>query len=617
MRFSGPLEIAGEEIGEYKMKLPACVEEYINLIIKKMRYRRKVHRDVQEELAAHFEDELKDCKTDEEKQQKAERLITEFGDMKLLAILLRRAKKRCRPLWRTIVARTFQTVGVLIICFIFYMIWFLTGKPVITTNYVAELNKVVQPAADESLNAAPLYLRAVELQKELSDDFILFIAKNHQKGVNEALSYRIETLTGRIEKVFSDKSQKDFQQKRQDIQDEASKVIVVLLGKKYDELFIEQKNLLKRWIQEQHDALELIVEGSRKPYYWRIYKSGGRNPNVMLGVLLPNLSDFRNLARTLRLRADLHAEQGEYEEAFDDLKSCYSFGRHLKGDKFLIEQLTGIALEAISVRTIRDILAKYEIDSKLLMDLQHSFEQIIENEKFTISLEAEKLFIYDEIQRCFTDGHFGGGHLYLSRMISLSGDYHNDLAFEEIISPRQWPRAVNVLFTHPDKQQTREMADRFYDFWTTLSHKTLAQIKADGINPEKEASKIIEGNVFLQILEPALTRINHIACRNKTDVRATVAVLAVKRFEKEKGRCPASMEELVKAGYLKKLPVDPFSDGPFVYKMTDSGFILYSLGENLKDDGGKLGLTKRGKPRMWADNGDWVFWPLANPQDLK
>ncbi|GAI85495.1 unnamed protein product, partial [marine sediment metagenome] len=87
--------------------LPAGAVEFIKRVLKKMRYRREVRQDVQAELTAHFEDELKDCTTDEQKQQKAQQLITNFGDLKLLAILLRRAKKRCRPLWRTIVARTF------------------------------------------------------------------------------------------------------------------------------------------------------------------------------------------------------------------------------------------------------------------------------------------------------------------------------------------------------------------------------------------------------------------------------------------------------------------------------------------------------------------------------
>jgi len=125
--------------------LPACAAEFIKLVIRKMRYRRKVRQDVQAELAVHFVDELKDCKTDAEKEQKAQKLIAEFGDVKLLAVLMRRAKKRCRPLWRTIIARTFQTAGVIIVCFIFYTIWFLSGKPAISIDYLAVLNQMVQP----------------------------------------------------------------------------------------------------------------------------------------------------------------------------------------------------------------------------------------------------------------------------------------------------------------------------------------------------------------------------------------------------------------------------------------------------------------------------------------
>ena len=98
--------------------LPICAVDFINKVIKKMRYRSKVRRDVQAELIAHFEDALKDCDTDKKREEKAGRLITEFGDVKLLAILLRRAKKRCRPLWRTIAARSFQMLGILILSFI-------------------------------------------------------------------------------------------------------------------------------------------------------------------------------------------------------------------------------------------------------------------------------------------------------------------------------------------------------------------------------------------------------------------------------------------------------------------------------------------------------------------
>jgi hypothetical protein len=595
--------------------LPASIVEFIRRVLKKMRYRRKVRQDVQAELTAHFEDELKDCKTNEEKEQKSQQLITDFGDLKLLAILLRRAKKRCRPLWRTIVARTFQGIGVLILCFILYIFWFLSGKPVITTNYVAELNIMVRPVADESLNAAPLYLRAVDLYKELSDDFLLFFAKNHQAIVDEKFPRRVEVLAGKINRVLPNKKLWNYQEKKQDVQDEVYSILYKFLRKKYNELTVEQRNIAERWLQEHNDALKLIIEGSQRPYYWRTYETkmaeGG-----MIGIPLPNLQVFRNLAHSLRWRAWLRAEQGRFEDSFADVKSCYRFGQHLRGDKILIEQLVGIALEAISVQTIRDVVGEYDIDSTILADLQDSFEQIVAGENFVPSLEAEKLCVYDEIQRCFTEGRFGGGHLYLSRIGSFSEGHPSgldEILVGAIFSPQQWPRAAKVLFAHPDKEQTREMAEDYYDFWDKLFHKSPGQIRAEGIDAEKEAMEIIKGNVLLQIFTSAFARVNEIANRNKTEVYATVTILALLRYEKDKGSYPNDLQQLITAGYLRQLPMDSFSDKPLVYRKTDDDFILYSVGPNFTDDGGEYSRDSKGRIKNWLDNGDAVFWPVPKP----
>jgi len=165
--------------------LPIRVAEFIKLVIKKMRYRREVRADVRAELTAHFEDELKECKTQAEKEQKAEQVIAGFGDAKLLAVLLRRAKKRCRPLWRAIFARACQAVVLSFICLILYGVWFFSGKPVITTDYIAELNRIVRPTADDNLNAAPLYNKAAKLYENLPDDISKLLSKKHAEVTAE------------------------------------------------------------------------------------------------------------------------------------------------------------------------------------------------------------------------------------------------------------------------------------------------------------------------------------------------------------------------------------------------------------------------------------------------
>ena len=61
-------------------QMPISIADFLNLVIKKMRYRKEVRAEVLAELAGHFEDELKESKTEEERQQKARKLIGEFGE---------------------------------------------------------------------------------------------------------------------------------------------------------------------------------------------------------------------------------------------------------------------------------------------------------------------------------------------------------------------------------------------------------------------------------------------------------------------------------------------------------------------------------------------------------
>ncbi len=545
--------------------LPGQVVEYIKLVIKNMRYRKSVRREVIAELAAHFEDQLKDCKTEQEKEQKAKQLIEQFGDPKLLGILLRRAKKRCRPLWRTVVVRSFQAAGILILCLIAYIVWFVTGKPVITTDYVAEYNRLARPVADESQNASPLYEKAIQFMRANSD--------------------------------YND-------------------VKELLWNKRYEEVMAENKEKIDKWITGNKEAFDLVIAASQKPYYWMTYKN--KDPNSgMIGVLFPNLSGFRDLARLLSWRARLSAEQGRFEDSFNDLTVCYRFGRHIRqGNKSLIEQLVGIAIEAISVQTLRDILGVHQIDSSALKALQENLERAVANEDFVINFTSEKLFIYDGIQRCFTDGAFGS-HLYLPRLMSLGDSFSEtepDFAWYKLfVAPFVVPKiAFHVLFTHPDKVKTRQMVDSLYNYYDNIAHKTPAQIHSDKIDSEKEFMKIVKGNLLLEILAPAVGRVVETGYRNKTDVQATVAIIALQRYKEDKGQYPDSLNDLIAAGFLKELPIDPWSDKPLIYRKTDAGFTLYSVGLNFKDDGGVMAKDKDGKINQWDyKEGDAVFWPAA------
>jgi hypothetical protein len=542
--------------------LPVCAAEYIKLVIKRMRYRRKVRRDVQTELAAHFEDELQDCKTDEEKKQKAQRLIENFGDAKLLGTLLRRAKKRCRPLWRTVAARTLQTVGVLILCFIAYCIWFLTGKPAVTVDYLAEFNRLTHPVADESLNAAPLFERAAAMCPN-----------------------RPEEKSNFWQKSFFDTNE-------------------------------AERQVIESWVQLCANSLNLIAEGDEKPYFWRQYKTHPDGDSSMIGVLLIDTYHFRNLARAFCSQAQIQAAKGEYSLAFKDLIVCYKFGRLTgQGEKTIVEQLVGMGIQTWATGTIREILSHYPVDAEGLAVLQTDFAEAQAGQEFGIRLLFEKLAVYDEIQRCFTEDRLGGGHLYPQRIFDLSGEHGGDLraaeiVLEALIAPENWNDAARFMFFHPNKAQTKQQADDFYAFFEETSNMNPAQLHKKDIDLNKETTSVVMRNIFLRLMMPALSSIYNRTYYHKADVQSVPVIIAALRFKIDKGQYPNDLAELQRLGYIKEIPIDPWSDKPLVYKKTADNFTLYSVGLNFKDDNGQVYRDEKGKIKLWGDEGDAVFWPV-------
>jgi len=571
------------------LNLPARAAEFIKLVINKMRYRKKVRDEVLEELTAHFQDALRNCKTEEEKQKAAAQLVEEFGDPKLLAILLRRAKKRCRPFWRTVVARTLQSAAILIICFIFYVTWFLSGKPQITTDYLAQYNQMVRPNVDDSQNAAPLYNKAIEVYNQPSDDFLRFFAQNFSQFVPKD-NMRIDpNLPSQIRQLFVNPNDPNFAPRKEELAKETTKNMGRILRIKLHQITPPQKHLIKKWINHQRQALEAVTAANEKPHYWRQYQTGSDG------------------------RAYLHAENEDYDKALIDLKTCYRLGRHFKTNQNLIEQLVGMSIETIATETLRDILSNYRLTSPQLQTLQQNFERLSTNEVFTVDFSGEKLMLLDEIQRCYTES----GHIYIPRMSALGDDmghYRSAIAvtLDTIISPQNWLSAMKVLFTHPNKKQTRQKAKDFYDFIQALAPKSPAQIRAEDMDIEEKINEIVRGNMLLTIFCPAIGKVVEISHRNKSQIHATIAIIAILRHKAEKDDFPDSLQQLLSSGYISQIPIDVYTDKPLIYRKTEDSFILYSVSENFTDDGGQPARDDKGNPRTWADDADAVFWPVLH-----
>jgi hypothetical protein len=94
------------------------------------------------------------------------------------------------------------------------------------------------------------------------------------------------------------------------------------------------------------------------------------------------------------------------------------------------------------------------------------------------------------------------------------------------------------------------------------------------------------GDMILGMLLPDLVRaqlVHQEACERR---ELTILALALAIYKADNGRYPQSLAELEPA-YVKKVPKDIFGGKDLIYSVDENGFLLYSIGRDLKDDGGK------------------------------
>ena len=547
--------------------LPICAAEFIKLVVKKMRYRKKVCADVMAELAVHFEDELKDCTTDEEKEQKARQLIADFGDVKLLAVLLRRAKKRCRPLWRTAIARTFQTIGILILCFIVYTAWFLTGKPTISVDYLALLNQMNWPEIRDEDNAWPYYEKAISL----------FVEPNKC-----------------LEKMPA------FQNYRQ------------AAYRQFGELTNTEQLEIRKWVEQNNAAWQEFVAGSFKPYsYKKVEYSKKDDERLLWNIIVTHLKPLRDLSKAGIWRCRMEIERGQFRQAIADCLAIVRAGKHFQSNKIsIVEQLAGSSMAGLGCTEIRHIAETQDLSAADLEQIRQQLLQIYPHGFPQMDIEGKRLMFLDIVQHLFTDGGLGGGHLVPEQCIAILHQLNNrhDKDAEKYMLI---PYAIGGML-HARRNETTAMANKMYERLNEMAKISPYERYVNKIaTSDKILAELPQYRYFLlHFFTPAVEKISEIAFQGKTLYEATLTVLVLLRYEKEKGRYPESLNDLEKEGYSKQLPMDPFSDKPLVYRKTDNNFILYSVGHNFKDDGGQVYRDDKGRVRQWADEADTVFWPV-------
>jgi hypothetical protein len=369
----------------------------------------------------------------------------------------------------------------------------------------------------------------------------------------------------------------------------------------------EEKGEIDKWVAQNEEAWRQFVVGSSRPYCYREYTQD--KDEMLLDVVLPHIVTLRDLFTVGLLRNRMQIARGETDRALDDCLAIVRGGSHWQGWGTIVEQLYGLAISRAGYEEILYIAATKEVSAADLKRLQQQLSQIYPRGYPLMNVEGERLVFHDIIQHTFTDGGLGGGHLVPRRLISLKDVAGTHLEIDEFLL------STAIGMVHARRDQTLRIGNEIYD---RISWVSKMKPYERHVNNVDGAEEMIVGlstyrYLFLRMYVPTLSRGCEYVYRGRALHEATLTVLALKRRQLEKGQYPMSLSELVSAGYLEQVPMDPYNDKALVYKKTGDSFVMYSLGPDFDDDGG-VENPKGSQRRSQEGPGDLVFWPVPELQ---
>jgi hypothetical protein len=175
----------------------------------------------------------------------------------------------------------------------------------------------------------------------------------------------------------------------------------------------------------------------------------------------------------------------------------------------------------------------------------------------------------------------------------------------KLVFAQEWSAAKDLYATALASLDTPYHQILKHDPLATRAQEMLKGAKVNAGNPLALLSG--DGAAVAVLLLPALSQGRDAEARHLVRLRATQALVAIRRYHLTQGRWPDSLKIAMDDVGIDSLPTDPFSGEPLGYRLKNGLPLVYSVGSDQRDDSGEEDW-KFGKQR-----GDFLF-PLVLTQ---
>ena len=313
--------------------------------------------------------------------------------------------------------------------------------------------------------------------------------------------------------------------------------------------------------EEVKDWYALLVQAANRPRY-----NNNLDYSQGLGMMTPNLSNYRMMFRILGVKTGFEAKSKNMDIALDTILIGLTINNKLNAEPTLITQLVRIACDNLLIGTLERMADAADLPSDEMRSLAAELSLRTNMTSWVKAMERERfegMWTFDYISRASIKEI----SIFTSQFENTCAQYVGVPIIRSIIKKDE------IIYLRLLSKVQRSFELPYYQI-------------ADVIKAAPIEQQIPRYAIITRIILPSLEKVRETAARHQAEVEVCRVGLALKLFKQQAGVYPDTLDALAPE-FLKFIPVDPFTGKSLVYRKDGDGFLLYSLGPNLKDDGGK------------------------------
>ena len=318
----------------------------------------------------------------------------------------------------------------------------------------------------------------------------------------------------------------------------------------------------ERLLDKYQNSLQLLHDAAEKGGDARYPTDFRRGFQMNLN----HVNSMRVAARMLALECQVRAHRADPGGAARSIRAIFSFARSLENEPLIISQLVRMACDSIGRQQLREMLSVVGFPKDDLIRLQTDLRNNHYDKGLQRGLVGERVMGIIAFRN--------PGLVGMSRPQAVAWSLTRGTDFRAYLE-----------FMNDTIKAARQ------PFPGALREAERAE--ADVMRRINGASRLARARYALTaLMKPALKAAFIATARNTAQKRAAEVAISLELYRRAQGTLPTALDQLVPE-FLPRVPTDPFDGQPFRYVARGREFVVYSVGSDRTDDGGKADEQNR------------------------